>query len=171
MLRMLSTVILASLVAFPLASAADEPPSSLEPARHGSLTLSHEATRVIACTAKREANKLVCAPETASMDSSTNITLRPVAGGQVGAKDKRQPVQVALPQDGTQVKKLDLPVGVWELEWPARANHDRFFMAESDDFAIQLRTEVGSCRKVNDDCVLKADKTQLDVKIPKRCKR
>jgi hypothetical protein len=172
MLRTLSAVFLASIVALPLISAAEpKPPSSLEPVHHGSLSLSHEASRIVACNAKLEGKKLECVPERQSADSSAALTLNPIHEGQIGDKDKRQPVQIALPKEGGQAQKLELPVGLWELQWPARTEHDRFYMAQGDEFAIVLKTVVGACRKLKDDCVLRTDKTQLDVAIPKRCRR
>jgi hypothetical protein len=172
MLRALSAVILASLLGIPLVSTAEpNPPSSLEPVHHGELSVSHEATRVVACNPKTEGKKRECVPERQSADSSATLTLNPVREGQIGGKDKRAPIQVNLPKDGGLSQKLDVPVGLWELSWPARSERDRFYMAEGDEFAIQLKTQVGACRRVKDECVLKTDKTQLEVAIPKRCRR
>ncbi|MBE7485143.1 MAG: hypothetical protein HS104_34895 [Polyangiaceae bacterium] len=171
-MRVLKATILAAIVALPLVSAAgQQPPSSLEPLRRGTVSLSHEATRVTACTAKVEQQKLSCVPTRQAADSSTTLTLKPVAGNDVASKDRREAQQVALPKDGTQVQKLELGVGIWEIEWPGRSEKDRFFVAERDEFAVKLRTEIGACQKAKDECRLKTDRTQLTVNIPQRCRR
>jgi len=171
-MRALKATILAVIVATPLVSAAgQEPPSSLEPLRHGTVNLSHEANRVTACTPKVDHQKLSCTATRQAIDSTTAVTLKPVAGGDVATKDRREAQQVSLPKEGGQLQKLELAVGVWEIDWPGRNERDRFYVAENDEFAIKLRTDVGSCKKVKDECKLKTDQTQLVVNIPQRCRR
>jgi hypothetical protein len=171
-MRALKATILAAIVGMPLVSAAgQEPPSSLEPMRRGTVSLSHEANRVTACTPKVAEQKLTCVSTRQAADSTTTLTLKPVAGEDVTNKDRREAQQIALPKESGQVQKLELGVGIWEIEWPGRVEKDRFFVAENDEFAVKLRTEIGTCKKVKDECRLKSDQTQLEVKIPQRCRR
>lgn len=170
-MRVLKAGILAAIVAIPLVSSAgQEPPSSLEPMRHGTVNLSHEARRVTACTAKVEPQKTTCVATRQAADSTTKLTLKPVAGGDPTAKDRREAREISLPKD-TQAQKLELGVGVWEIEWPGRSDKDRFFVAEHDEFDVKLRTEIGACKKQKDECRLKTDSTSLTVNIPQRCRR
>ena len=169
-MRMLSASILAAIVALPLVSAAgQEPPSSLEPGQRGIVHLSHAATRVVACTLNKQ--KQTCSADKQAVDSSATVTLNPIVDAQITSKDKREPVQVSLPKEGGLPQKLALGTGVWEVAWPGRNEKDRFFVADNDEFDIKLATQIGSCKKVKDSCNLKADQTQLQVKIPARCKR
>lgn len=171
-MRALKATILAAVVAMPLVSAAgQEPPSSLEPVRRGTVNISHEARRVTACTAKVEQQKTSCVATRQAADSSTTLTLKPVSEGDVATKDRREAQHVALPKEGGQVQKLELGVGIWEVEWPGRSEKDRFYVAEHDEFAVKLRTDIGACKKQKDECRLKADQTQLEVNIPQRCRR
>jgi hypothetical protein len=170
-MHVLKSTILATILAVPLVSAAgQEPPSSLEPQRMGHVTLSHQARRVTACVAK-PANKSGCSATRQAVDSATSLVLRPVVAADVASKDRREPQKIALPKDGATPRKLDLGVGIWEIEWPGRNDKDRFFVAEHDEFAVKLRTDIGTCSKVKDECRLKADQTRLTVSIPQRCRR
>ncbi|MBK7584617.1 MAG: hypothetical protein IPI67_31070 [Myxococcales bacterium] len=171
-MRALKATILAAIVAVPLAAAAGQaPPNSFDSVRRGKVNLSHQALRITACVAKVEQQKTTCVPTADTTDSSTTITLRPVSQGDVASKDKREPREVSLSKDANAVEKLELGVGVWELDWPARNQKDRFFVAEGDEFAVKLHTQVGACTKTKDECRLKTDQTKLEVKIPKRCRR
>lgn len=171
-MRAFKATILAAIVSIPLVSAAgQEPPSSLEPVRTGKVAFSHDARRVIACTAKVEQNKTTCVPSRQVADAATSLTLRPVASGDVSAKDTREPVQLKLAKEAGQVQKLDLAVGVWEIEWPGRNDKDRFFVADHDEFSVKLSTEIGGCTKKKNECRLKTDRTRLEVSIPERCRR
>ncbi|MFO0571676.1 MAG: hypothetical protein U0263_38970 [Polyangiaceae bacterium] len=169
-MRMFSASIIAAIVALPLVSAAgQEPPSSLDPGQRGTVNLSHAATRVVACSLNKQ--KQTCTADKEPADSSSTVTLSPIITAQITGKDKREPVQVSLPKDGGVPQKLVLGVGVWEVVWPGRSERDRFFVAENDEFDVKLSTQIGTCKKAKDTCNLRADQTQLQVKIPQRCKR
>ncbi|MBI3202821.1 MAG: hypothetical protein HYZ29_14880 [Myxococcales bacterium] len=171
-MRIFKATILAAIVSIPLVSAAgQQPPSSLEPARTGTVTFSHDARRVTACTAKVEQTKTTCVPTRQIAEATTSAMLRPVASGDVTAKDSREAVPLKLAKEAGHVQKLDLAVGIWELEWPGRSDKDRFFVADRDEFSVKLSTEIGGCTKKKNECRLKTDRTRLEVSIPERCRR
>jgi hypothetical protein len=172
MLRFITLTVLGGGFALSFApSTRQQPPSSLEPVHRGVVSFSHEATRVVACTRKTEGKKLQCSPEREPTDASTSLVLHPIAESAIVAKDQRQNVQVSLPKEGGHAEKVDLGVGLWEMDWAGPQDRHRFYVSEGDEFGIQLRTALGACKKVKDDCVLRTDKTLREVKIPDRCRR
>jgi hypothetical protein len=169
-MRMLSASILAAILGLPLVSSgSQEPPSSLDPGQHGTVNLSHTAKRVKACAFNKQ--RQTCTAEKESVDSSTSVTLTPIADAQIATKDKRETVVVHLGKEGGVAQKLQLGVGVWEIAWPGKQEKDRFFVAENDEFDVKLVTQVGSCKKDQDRCALKPDANLVQVKIPARCRR
>lgn len=149
---------------------AEKPPSSLAPGQSGRVTFSHTSDRVVACTAKGKGKDLKCVADKMASDASTSLTLRPTPSSEVAEKDKRQPVSVALPKTAGPIE-VALAAGVWEIEWSGRSEHERFYVGRGDEFAISLATQVGSCKRQKDDCVLGTDKTTQQVTIPKECRR
>ena len=171
-MRALKASILAAILSVPLVSAVGpQTPGSLDPVRTGAVSFIHDARRVVACSAKVEQNKTTCIATRQIADASTSLTLRPVASGDVTAKDTREAVQFKLPKESGYVQKLDLAVGTWELDWPGHSDKDRFFVADRDEFAVKLSTEIGACVKNKTECRLKTDRTRLEVKIPNRSRR
>lgn len=170
MLRPTSTAILAAALCLPLVSSAEEgPPTSLDEPR-GIVKLTHEATRVTACTTKKTRSGIRCVAERQPADSSTQVVLSPVKQG-ITQKEKREPINVACPKDGGQIVELDLGAGLWELDWPVRNRRERFQLAEGEEMAIRLLTRTGVCLPVKNECVLKTDRTEVDVGIPKHARR
>jgi hypothetical protein len=168
MLRSLTAIVLGGGLALPLASPGQKPPSSLEPVHRGVVSFSHDAKRVVACNAKRDGGILVCLGQREPTDAATELELRPISQSTLVGQDKREQVHVAVNRDP---RRVELGIGLWEIDWPGRNQHDRFYVADADEFGIGLRTEVGSCKKAGKDCALKTDETVLEVKIPKRCRR
>ncbi|MFO0565133.1 MAG: hypothetical protein U0263_05695 [Polyangiaceae bacterium] len=168
--RLLTATLLAGVTLAPLVSSAGQaPPSSLEAERSGKVLLSHVAKRITECTASSKDGKLVCSANRESVDPATSVMLEPVPDGSVSRKDRREARTLTLPKEGK--ANVTLGVGTWEVAWPGRVERDRFYVAEGDEFAIELRTEVGACKKVKNECRLKTDQTKLEVKIPARCRR
>lgn len=147
----------------------EKPPSSLAP-QSGKVAFSHATQKTIGCVPKGKGKDLKCSPELASIDRSAAVTLHPVADPSVTENDKRQTVTVSLPK-GTNTAEVSLARGVWELEWSGRSEHDRFFVAGGDELSILLTTQLGSCKKVKEECQLFTDTTAQKVNIPKDSRR
>jgi hypothetical protein len=146
---------------------AEKPPSSLLP-RSGKVTLRHSAQKTIGCVQKSKGRDLKCVPELATITRSAAITLHPVAGPGVSDKEQRQAVKVTLSKEA-----VDVPLarGIWELEWQGRSERERFFLGGGDELAIALFTQLGGCKKSEDDCVLTTEGSIQKVNIPKDSRR
>lgn len=170
MLQSLGAAALAAILTLSVVSVAGEqPPTSLDPAR-GTVTLTHSATRAVGCIAKSTLKKLECKPERQDIDASADLVLTPVQHD-VTKKDKRKPVPVALPKDSQKPVHLELGAGLWDIEWPARGRSGRFQLLEREELAIKLTTRVGACEPVKTECVLKTDRVETSLAIPKDARR
>lgn len=146
---------------------AEKPPSSLLP-RSGKVTLRHSAQKTIGCVQKSKGRDLKCVPEFSTITRSAGLTLHPVTGPDVSDKDPRQAVKITLSKEA-----VDVPLarGVWELEWHGRSERDRFFVGRGDELAIGLFTQLGGCKKSEDECVLSTEGSIQKVNIPKDSRR
>lgn len=170
MSRSTSVAILAAIPCMPLSSpAGNEPPSSLDEAR-GTVTFVHVAERVVACTPKKSQGLLTCEPERQPVDASTEIALSPVQQG-VSRKDNRKPVSVSLPKDGTQGARVELGIGLWDLDWSAKSRQARFALGEREELGIRLTTTLGACQLVKDECSLKTDVSRVELTVPRHARR
>ena len=147
----------------------DDAPSSLDPTR-GTLTLTHDAARAIACAAKNAPGKLECSAERQSIDASADLLLTPVQHD-VTKKDSRKPMPVALPKDSGKPVHLELGAGLWDIEWPARSRSGRFQLLEKEELSIKLTTRLGACEPAKTECVLKTDRVEASLTIPKDARR